>query len=512
MGNIKALLVSVSQYPVLKLQALPLCINDLYAVRKALIYGLNVLPENILMCGEKEIVSIKQLIFSFEKMQILINPEDTFIFYFSGHGGDQQLALSDTGIPIQNLIDYIEKMKVKNKIIILDSCHSGDFTMEKSATLQIEQCVDTFVGVGYAVLAACRADQESGFHPSRGISLYTSFLCDALTNKFLIRKGKKSLEDISKAIYQYSSAWTRTGGHKQHPIFRSSIGGTIYFDVEEYVPYQREHIYEETEQYIIYSVEPVHHATTKRFAVKVILKYVFSWEEIADIAIQIKNRVLYCDIYQNATSEKYFKGKPANIVWCYFGYDEDDMIDPNYIGHTTWVDDTQDKEYWCKKQKNVEIINGVCCEKNSSYELVKKLMHSEEFDKNNFVKTSRAIIAKLISCGEEFIKCYREFVNKNLGEEDFVKMVKPLNSQITNLYFEYEHLPVAPKELREWTNAQTQIACSIQDFSLYYDKKNEHVWNSENRRALMDLSIKRYEEDLEVLKKIDKCINDKIDG
>ena len=53
MGNIKALLVSVSQYPVLKLQALPLCINDLYAVRKALIYGLNVLPENILMCGEK---------------------------------------------------------------------------------------------------------------------------------------------------------------------------------------------------------------------------------------------------------------------------------------------------------------------------------------------------------------------------------------------------------------------------------------------------------------------------
>ena len=34
-----------------------------------------------------------------------------------------------------------------------------------------------------------------------------------------------------------------------------------------------------------------------------------------------------------------------------FGYDEDDMVCPNYIGRTTWLDDTQDKEYWCKKQK-----------------------------------------------------------------------------------------------------------------------------------------------------------------
>lgn len=43
-------------------------------------------------------------------------------------------------------------------------------------------------------------------------------------------------------------------------------------------------------------------------------------------------------------------------------------------------------------------------------------------------------------------------------------MAEELNSQITNLYFEYEHLPGAPKELREWTNAKTQIAYSIQDF------------------------------------------------
>lgn len=509
MGNIKALLVSVSKYPVLQLVELPLCKNDLFAVRKALMHGLNVSPENILLCGENGIVTIKDLLFSFNKIQTLIELEDTFIFYFSGHGGNQQLALSDTGISIQNLIESIEKMNAKNKIIILDSCHSGDFIMDKSAIIQIEQCVDAFAGVGYAVLAACGAEQVSGFHPSRGISLYTSFLCDALTDKFLIHKGKKSLEDISKAIYQYSNAWTRKEGQDQHPIFRSSIGGTIFFDVEEYVPYQIKQIYEEAEQYIIYSVDPVHHATAKRLSVKVILRYKFSWKEIADIAMQIKNHVLLCEVYQNAVSECYYKGRPANIVWCYFGYDEDDMIDSNFIGHTTWVDDTQDKAWWYRGLKNAEIINGVYCEKNSSYEMIKKLMHSEAVDKKDFIEKNREVTAKLISCGEEFIRIYREFINKNITEDELVKMVSPLNSKITNLYFEHGDLPVAPNELREWVNAQTKIASSIQDFSLYYDKKNENVWTSENRKFLMDASIKRYEEDLEVLKKIDANIDDK---
>lgn len=509
MGNIKALLVGVSQYPVLQLTELPYCKNDLFAVREALMHGLNVSLKNIQLCGEKGTVSIKGLGFYFEKMQTLIEPEDTFIFYFSGHGGNQQLALSDTSISIQSLIESIEKLNAKNKIIIMDSCYSGDFTMENSATLQVEQCVDTFAGVGYAVLASCGAEQQSGFHELRKISLFTSFLCDAITNKFLIRKGKKSLEDICKAIYQYSNEWTRNVGQEQHPIFRSSIGGTIFFDVEEYVPYQTEHIYEETEQYIIYSVDPVHHATAKRLSVKVILRYKFSWKEIADIAMQIKNRVLFCEVHQNEVSERYYKGKPASIVWCYFGYDEDDMIDANFIGHTTWVDDKQDKEWWYRKQKNAEIINGVYCEKNVSYEMIKKLMHSDDVDKTDFIKRSREVTSKLISCGEEFIRIYREFVNKNITEDELIRMVLPLNSKINNLYFEQENLPVAPKELREWVNAQTQIACSIQNFSLYYDKKNEHIWTAENRKFLMDASIKRYEEDLEVLKKIDTLIDDK---
>lgn len=41
-------------------------------------------------------------------------------------------------------------------------------------------------------------------------------------------------------------------------------------------------------------------------------------------------------------------------------------------------------------------------------------------------------------------------------------------------------------------------------FSLYYDRKNLNTWTTENRIYLMDLSIKRYETDLEALRTLEK--------
>ena len=49
MGKVKAVLVAVSDYRRRDCTSLPLCKNDLYAMRKSLIQGINVKPENILL-------------------------------------------------------------------------------------------------------------------------------------------------------------------------------------------------------------------------------------------------------------------------------------------------------------------------------------------------------------------------------------------------------------------------------------------------------------------------------
>lgn len=96
-------------------------------------------------------------------------------------------------------------------------------------------------------------------------------------------------------------------------------------------------------------------------------------EQIAEIATEIKNKVLYYEVLQNEIAEVRHKGHAANIVWCYFGYDEDDMVECNYICHTTWVDDSQNKERWYRNSKNSIVAEGVRIDVNGSYELIKSL-------------------------------------------------------------------------------------------------------------------------------------------
>ena len=106
-------------YPVAGYPALPLCANDVQAVKKALIAGLNVSESNIMVCGHHGTATTKDLITGLYSSISGTANEDTFIFYFSGHGGKNVLALSDGNLNLQSLIDVIEKIPAKNKIIIL---------------------------------------------------------------------------------------------------------------------------------------------------------------------------------------------------------------------------------------------------------------------------------------------------------------------------------------------------------------------------------------------------------
>lgn len=255
---------------------------------------------------------------------------------------------------------------------------------------------------------------------------------------------------------------------------------------------------------IPYNVTPVHTGLAKRLSAKVILRYESSFEEIADIANEVKNKIKYADVYQNALSESRHRGKPANIIWCYFGYSEDDIIDSNYICHTTWVDNTQDKKWWYRENKNSRVVNNVYLETNPSYEMINQLLHNKVVSRENLIEETHLITEKLVNAAQSFIKLYREYRNGVLSESELIDAVEPLNREITCLFLEQSDLPYPPKELHEWANAHTQLAGTIQDFSLYYDRKNLNTWTTENRIYLMDSSIKRYETDLEALRTLEK--------
>jgi hypothetical protein len=497
-------LVGVSKYEDKSLD-LPLCKNDLIELKKALIKGLNVDKKNIVICGTNGIVTKNQLIQTMEKIIKSSSSGDTIILYFTGHGGKGCLCLSDGRISTQKLINLLDKIRVKNKIIILDSCHSGDFSIT-TREMDIVQNVNDFAGHGCAVLASCGSEESSGFNNQKRISLYTGFLCEALTSQFLIKRGKKSLEDINFAVFQYAEAWNRKREcekHIQRPIFRSNIGGTIFFEVAEYNPYIVATVYEETEKYIIYSVEPSHHSQAKRLSAKVILRFESSQKEIVNITKEVVEKIRYYEIHQNKIAEEYHKGKSANIIWCFFGYDEDDMINSIFIGRTTWVDATQDKKDWYKEGKHSKVIKNIHFESFPFYSQLKSFNQENQGEKKQIIEQNKECTAKLITLGERYINLYREYLNNTITEEILIEKLSPFHDEATSLYFAQGDIPYPPKELHEWRQLQVELASHVHNFSLYYNKEYSESWPQKNRMFLMNASIKEYEICLEKLKKYD---------
>lgn len=176
MGTVKATLVGVSNYDNPRTPNLEACKNDIIAVKDALVNGLCVSQRDIRTLGSSGTVNINELADELKIASMLVEADDTYIFYFSGHGNNGTLALSETNIRVQEVIELVNAIKAKNKIIILDSCRSGDFMIPKVETLGISELVEEFAGAGYAVMASCGASENSTFYPPENkISLYTHF-------------------------------------------------------------------------------------------------------------------------------------------------------------------------------------------------------------------------------------------------------------------------------------------------------------------------------------------------
>lgn len=236
--NIYALLIGVGNYKKMKITDLPSYKMDLSLIGTGLVFGLKCAKEHIrFVTGEDNngIVNTLALAKGIDSFKRVLSAEDTFVFYFSGHGSSENLVFSDGQVDQQSIINYIELLPCKNKIVILDCCYSGKFKMLGANHLSMEQSLDMFAGHGIAVYASSSDDEESRLGPNGNHSMFTGALFSAMTSPSIMHKGKIELEDIYRETQRLVGAWNnKNPGMEQHPIFRSSIGGTIYFKVSEY--------------------------------------------------------------------------------------------------------------------------------------------------------------------------------------------------------------------------------------------------------------------------------------
>jgi hypothetical protein len=140
------------------------------------------------------------------------------LFYFAGHGhiettGGYILASDsqrgDEGVSLVDILIFANESKAKNKIIMLDSCHSGIAGTSPSAGQ------NAILSEGLTILTASTKDQYATEQDGRGV--FTTLLVDALSGVAANLVGDVSPGGVYAYIDQSLGAW------EQRPVFKTNV-------------------------------------------------------------------------------------------------------------------------------------------------------------------------------------------------------------------------------------------------------------------------------------------------
>ncbi|MDR2839217.1 MAG: caspase family protein [Azonexus sp.] len=143
---------------------------------------------------------------------------DIALFYFAGHGhiettGGYLLATDsrrgDEGLSLADVLTMANASAAANKIILLDSCHSG-IAGNPPSSEHLASLTE-----GLTILTASSADQYATEQNGRGI--FTTLLVDALRGAAANLTGDITPGSVYAHIDQSLGAW------QQRPIFKTNI-------------------------------------------------------------------------------------------------------------------------------------------------------------------------------------------------------------------------------------------------------------------------------------------------
>lgn len=143
---------------------------------------------------------------------------DIALFYFAGHGhieatGGYLLATDsrrgDEGVSLSEILIYANQSPAKNKIIILDSCHSGIAGSTPSAVPLAS------LSEGLTVLTASTKEQYATEENGRGV--FTTLLVDALNGSAANLTGDITPGSVYAHIDQSLGSW------EQRPVFKTNV-------------------------------------------------------------------------------------------------------------------------------------------------------------------------------------------------------------------------------------------------------------------------------------------------
>jgi hypothetical protein len=214
----KALVVGVDHYEYIS--DLHGCVNDAHAVKSTIERNsdgtLNFDVKLLTATGPNDKFSRVNLKDSVR--DLFSDPTEISLFFFAGHGHIESTGgylcasdcqTGDDGLPLHEIMLLANKSKARNKIIVLDSCHSGlaGGSTNNPAFSEISE--------GITILTASTSEQYAS--EENGSGVFTTLFVDALNGAAGNLVGDVTPGAVYAHIDQSLGPW------QQRPVFKTNV-------------------------------------------------------------------------------------------------------------------------------------------------------------------------------------------------------------------------------------------------------------------------------------------------
>lgn len=230
--NKYAILIGINGYHE-SLGRLKYCVNDVRRLADVLTQGEDAFPKDRLLVltddGEQERCPTYANIHSWLASYLAqAEDDDTVFVYFAGHGrehgGKAYLLPSDatlqtvhvTGIPVSYVQELLERCNARQKVLVLDACHSG--AGRDVAAMSAGILNELSAGKGIYTITSCDASELSHEWTDRKQGVFSFFLAEALSGGCVPdAKGRITIDSVYEYVYDKVRSWARRNRCAQSP-------------------------------------------------------------------------------------------------------------------------------------------------------------------------------------------------------------------------------------------------------------------------------------------------------
>lgn len=215
----KALIVGIDYYE--RFNSLHGCVNDAYSVNSVLernADGTSNFQNPKMLTGTGPSAAVTRSELREAISELFRDDAEIALLYFAGHGYLDNtggfLCTSDSsdgddGVSLTDVMTMVNQSPARNKIIILDSCHSGAAATNQVGAHQAD------IREGVTILSASTAQQYAD--EANGAGVFTALLVDALNGAASNLVGDVTPGSVYAHVDQSLGNW------QQRPVFKTNV-------------------------------------------------------------------------------------------------------------------------------------------------------------------------------------------------------------------------------------------------------------------------------------------------